>query len=113
MSHKKLNQKSCMPCHEGKAPLQEEAIRTHMKELQSGWEVIGNHHLEKMFSFKDFKDALSFTNKIGSIAEKEGHHPDIHLSYGKVKIQLWTHKVNGLSESDFILAAKCDEINAR
>lgn len=68
------------------------------------------HHLEKEYRFADFKTALDFTNKVGAVAEKEGHHPDIYLAYGKVKIVLWTHKIDGLSESDFILAAKCDEL---
>ena len=73
------------------------------------WAVIENHHLEKEFLFPNFKEALAFTNTVGRLAEEQKHHPEIHLSWGKVKILLWTHKINGLSENDFILATKCDE----
>jgi 4a-hydroxytetrahydrobiopterin dehydratase len=89
-------------------PLQGEALARLYRQLDNSWKIIEEHHLEKEYLFKDFKEALSFTNKVGEIAEHEGHHPDIHLSYGKVKIVLWTHKIDGLSENDFILAAKCD-----
>lgn len=81
------------------------------KQLERHWNVVKEHHLEKEYIFQDFRQALIFTNKIGEVAEKEGHHPDILLSYGKVKIQLWTHKIDGLSESDFVFAAKCDEVD--
>lgn len=87
-----------------------ESLAQLHRQLDEGWKVIDEHHLEKDYLFKNFREALDFTNKIGEIAEQEGHHPDIILSYGKVKIQLWTHKISGLSESDFILAAKCDKI---
>lgn len=86
------------------------------KQLQSyqsqlpGWKVVQEHHLEKSFTFPDFKSALAFTNKVGHLAEQQGHHPDIHLAWGKVTITLWTHKIDGLSESDFILAAKMDQL---
>ncbi len=78
-----------------------------------GWKVIQDHHLEKEFLFKDFQEALAFTNKIGALAEKEGHHPDLLLSYGKVTIQLWTHKIDGLSENDFIFAAQCEHVKQK
>jgi 4a-hydroxytetrahydrobiopterin dehydratase len=106
----KLAEKKCIPCEGGVAPLEGEAVKTIAKELGGEWKVVNEHHLEKEFSFKDFKDALAFTNKVGALAEAEGHHPDIHLSWGKVRIVLWTHKINGLSESDFILAAKIDKL---
>ena len=77
-------------------------------QLSDGWMVVGEHHIEKDYSFKNFREALVFTNKVGEIAEQQKHHPDIFLAYGKVKIQLWTHKIDGLSENDFIFAAKCD-----
>jgi len=81
-----------------------------LTELGDEWEVIDNHHLEKTILLKNFAEALTFTNQVGSIAEKEGHHPDIELGWGRVKIIIWTHKIDGLSESDFILAAKISAI---
>jgi len=79
-------------------------------QLKTGWRVIENHHLEKEWRFPNFKEALSFVNKVGAVAEQEDHHPNISLSWGKVVVTLWTHKINGLTESDFILASKCDEL---
>jgi 4a-hydroxytetrahydrobiopterin dehydratase len=106
-----LTKKHCEPCKGGVPPLKGDALKRLLTELGHGWKVIDEHHLEKEFLFKDFVTALSFTNKLGALAEAEGHHPDIYLSYGKVVVQIWTHKINGLSESDFILAAKCSEIH--
>jgi 4a-hydroxytetrahydrobiopterin dehydratase len=80
------------------------------QELDGGWQVVNEHHLEKDYKFKDFREALSFTNKVGELAEAQGHHPDIYLAWGKVKVTIWTHKVNGLTESDFVLAAKADRL---
>jgi 4a-hydroxytetrahydrobiopterin dehydratase len=86
------------------------------KELQDlakqvpGWEVVKGHHLARSFKFPDFRQALAFTNKIGELAEEQGHHPDILLSWGKVDVTTWTHKIDGLTESDFILAAKIDKL---
>ncbi len=105
-----LSQKKCSSCQKGTAPLKGAALKKLYDQLGSNWKVIDEHRLEKEYSFKNFKDALSFTNKISAIAEEEGHHPDILLSYGKVKIFLWTHKIDALTENDFILAAKCDAI---
>lgn len=105
-----LAKKKCIPCEEGVPPLEGDALEKIANDLKGDWQVINQHHLEKEFSFKDFKEALDFTNKVGQLAESEGHHPDIYLSWGKVQIALWTHKINGLSESDFILAAKIDHI---
>lgn len=106
----KLLEKHCAPCKGGVPPLAGEPLIALYKQLGGGWKIVDGHHLEKEYTFKDFQQALDFTNQIGALAEEEGHHPDILLSYGKVKLQLWTHKVNGLTESDFILAAKCDQI---
>jgi len=105
-----LAQKQCVPCKGGIPPLKGKALEPLFQQLKKGWALIQEHHLEKNFTFKNFKEALVFTNKIGGLAEAQGHHPDIHLSWGNVKIILWTHKINGLSESDFILAAKIDQI---
>lgn len=74
-----------------------------------GWSVEGGHHLTKTYEFPDFARALAFVNRVGAIAEEQGHHPDVHLAWGRVRLGLWTHKINGLSESDFILAARIDQ----
>jgi 4a-hydroxytetrahydrobiopterin dehydratase len=77
-----------------------------------GWEVVANHHLAKTFKFKDFEQALAFVNRVGEMAEAQWHHPDINLAWGKVAIEIWTHKIDGLTESDFVFAAKCDALTA-
>lgn len=105
-----LSKKSCVPCRGGIPPLKGEKLSSLHSQLKEGWQILDEHHLEKTYLFPDFVTALKFTNQIGELAEKEGHHPDIYLSYGKVKLCIWTHKIDGLSESDFILAAKCDEL---
>lgn len=105
-----LAEKKCVPCQGGVPPLRGEKLLGMQKELGGNWKVIDNHHLEKEFSFKNFREALAFTNKVGELAEKENHHPDIYLAWGKVRITLWTHKIDGLSESDFIFAAKTDPL---
>ncbi len=104
-----LEQHKCVPCEGGVKPLKGKALQSYLKEV-SGWKSIKNHHLEKEFKFKDFKTALAFVNKVGRLAEQEGHHPDIFLAWGKVKITLWTHAINGLSENDFILAKKIEKL---
>ncbi len=81
-----------------------------LQEEVPGWKVVEEHHLEKTFQFPDFRKALDFANKVGNLAEEQGHHPDIHLAWGKVGITTWTHKIDGLTESDFILAAKIDAL---
>jgi 4a-hydroxytetrahydrobiopterin dehydratase len=110
MQSSQLSKKQCIPCTAGVPPLKGEELKALHRQLGPGWKIVNEHHLEKEYTFPDFKTALDFTNQVGEIAEQEGHHPDIYLSYGKVKILLWTHKIDGLSESDFILAAKCDEV---
>lgn len=107
-----LNQKKCTPCQGNIAPLTHTEQLNLLNELSGNWRIERGHHLEKEYTFPDFRQALSFTNCIGELAETEGHHPDIYLTWGKVKIHIWTHKIDGLTENDFILAAKCDkEIN--
>jgi len=81
-----------------------------LKQQVPGWDVVNEHHLEKALTFPDFKTALDFVNRVGALAEEQGHHPDIYLAWGKVEITIWTHKVDGLTESDFILAAKIDRL---
>jgi 4a-hydroxytetrahydrobiopterin dehydratase len=90
-------------------PLKGEALEALAGKLGGGWRVVDQHHLEKAFTFDDFRTALAFTNRVGEIAETEGHHPDIHLAWGRVALSIWTHKIDGLTESDFILAAKADD----
>ena len=105
-----LANKECVPCKGGVPPLKGEDLQNLSKEISSEWNVVDEHHLEREYSFNDFKDALKYTNLVGEMAEEQGHHPDIYLAWGKVKIVVWTHKIDGLNESDFILAAKIDNI---
>ncbi len=104
-----LLQKKCVPCDGGTPPMTDEE-EDKVKPQVPNWELDrGNpHKLEREFKFKNFKAALAFVNKVGALAESEGHHPDIHVYYSKVVLDLYTHAVGGLSENDFILAAKID-----
>ncbi|HUI81238.1 MAG TPA: 4a-hydroxytetrahydrobiopterin dehydratase [Bryobacteraceae bacterium] len=104
-----LAEKHCVPCRGGVPPLTGEAL-DNLKSQVSGWDVVNGHHLRKNYAFPDFLKALDFVNRAGAIAEQEGHHPDLYLSWGKVGVEIWTHKINGLTESDFILAAKIDGV---
>lgn len=104
-----LAEKHCVPCKGGVPPLKGEELAKLAGQV-SGWKVVDEHHLEKQYTFPDFKSALDFVNKAGEIAEAEGHHPDLFLTWGKVGVKTWTHKIDGLTESDFILAAKIDEV---
>lgn len=101
--------KSCVPCRGGVPPLRGDDVHALAKKLGGGWRVVDEHHLEKDYAFKNFQEALAFTNVVGEIAERERHHPDIYLAWGKVGLAIWTHKIDGLTESDFVLAAKADE----
>lgn len=105
-----LSDKQCLPCKGGIEPLKAAAIIALLEQLPDGWDVTDGHHLEKTFKFRNFKLALDYVNAVGALAEEQGHHPDIFLAWGKVKLQLWTHKINGLHESDFIFAAKADKL---
>ncbi|HLH52325.1 MAG TPA: 4a-hydroxytetrahydrobiopterin dehydratase [Verrucomicrobiae bacterium] len=107
-----LADKECVPCKGGVPALKGPDLERLSKELNPSWGVINEHHLEREFKFKDFRQALAFTNKVGELAEQQGHHPDIYLSWGKVKVTIWTHKIDGLTESDFVLAAKIDKLPA-
>ena len=104
-----LAAKTCVPCRGGVPPLQGEELSRLQKQVE-GWDVIQGHHLHKAYTFPDFKSALAFVNRVGEVAEEQGHHPDISLTWGKVEITIWTHKIDGLTESDFILAAKLDQL---
>ena len=104
-----LAKKKCVPCNGEIPPLEHDIIERLLAALGGGWMAVADHHLEKSYDFKDFKQALAFTNRVGKIAEAQGHHPDIYLSWGEVTLTIWTHKIDGLTESDFILAAKADK----
>lgn len=104
---KTVTPKQCCP---SSGLLTGETLKTYKKQLNKGWKIVKEHHIEKEYPFKDFAQALAFTNKVGALAEKEYHHPDILLSWGKVKVIFWTHSVGGLSEKDFSLAIKCDQL---
>jgi len=103
-----LANRECVPCRGGVPPLQGDEVKRLAEQLD-GWDVIEEHHLRKSFEFKDFRDALAFVNRVGELAEEQGHHPDISFGWGRAEITIWTHKIDGLTESDFILAAKIDK----
>lgn len=104
-----LAQKECIPCKGGVPPLKGKELTDLLDQLDNGWKVIEAHHLEKEYSLPNFRQALDFTVRIGELAEAQFHHPDIALAWGKVKLTIWTHKINGLTESDFVWAAKADQ----
>ena len=106
-----LAAKTCVPCRGGVPPLKGAELEELQRQV-SGWNVIEEHHLQKTFRFPDFRSALEFVNRVGNLAEEQAHHPDIFLAWGKVDVTVWTHKINGLTESDFILAAKVEALHS-
>jgi 4a-hydroxytetrahydrobiopterin dehydratase len=104
-----LAEKQCIPCRGGVPPLAGAELEKFRMELPE-WQVIGGHHLQRTYNFPDFRTALDFVNRVGAVAEEQSHHPDIALAWGRVEIRIWTHKINGLTESDFILAAKISRL---
>ena len=104
-----LAAKDCIPCKGGVPPLKGPDLEDLLAKLGGDWRLVEEHHLEKQYRFKNFAQALDFTNAVGAIAEEQGHHPDIYLAWGKVGLKIWTHKIDGLTESDFVFAAKADE----
>lgn len=105
-----LSQKKCVPCEGGTLPLAPDEVASYMKLLKTTWHVDGNKKISKEFKFKDFKEAMEFVNKVAEIANREDHHPDIHIYYNKVAIELTTHAIGGLSGNDFIVARKVEHI---
>jgi 4a-hydroxytetrahydrobiopterin dehydratase len=101
----------CKSCPSGAPPLQGAALQPMQEQLDENWKLVQEQRLERQFKFPNFIDALQFTNRVGEIAEQQEHHPDIYLTYGEVRLQIWTHSIDGLSKSDFILAAKIDQID--
>lgn len=104
-----LASKTCVPCRGGVPPLKGEPLIALAKQVEK-WSVVNEHHLARSFKFPDFRQALAFTNRVGELAEVQGHHPDIYLAWGRVEVTIWTHKIDALTESDFILAAKIDQL---
>jgi len=102
-----LASKTCVPCRGGVPPLKGKELEALQQQVAQ-WKVVNEHHITRLFTFPDFKQALDFVNRVGALAEAQGHHPDILLTWGKAEVTLWTHKINGLTESDFIMAAKID-----
>jgi 4a-hydroxytetrahydrobiopterin dehydratase len=109
-SMSELAKKECIPCKGGVPALEGAALEGLTDQLGNDWKVVEAHHLEKDYGFTNFRKALDFTNRVGELAEAQFHHPDIFLAWGKVKITIWTHKIDGLTESDFIFAAKADQL---
>jgi 4a-hydroxytetrahydrobiopterin dehydratase len=104
-----LATKTCIPCKGDVPPLKGRDLTLLLGQLSKGWSCINEHHLYKKYDFPNFRQALAFTNRVGELAEQQGHHPDIYLAWGKVILTVWTHKIDGLTESDFIFAAKADQ----
>jgi 4a-hydroxytetrahydrobiopterin dehydratase len=105
-----LAKQHCVPCRGGTPPLAADAQQRLLRELDAGWQIQDGHHLHKEYGFKNFVDALAFVNHVAQVAEEEGHHPDVFLAWGKVRLTIWTHVIDGLTESDFVLAAKADAV---
>jgi 4a-hydroxytetrahydrobiopterin dehydratase len=104
-----LASKTCVPCRGGTPPLKGEELDNLWQQIP-GWEVVEEHHLRRRFRFKNFREALDFVNRVGELAEEQGHHPDVGFGWGYAEITVYTHKIDGLTESDFILAAKISEL---
>lgn len=105
-----LAEQECEPCQGGVPPMESDEIQEYLDRVDDGWDAVDDHHIERRFEFDDFRDALEFTYDVGELAEEEGHHPDIYLEYGAAEVKFWTHKIDGLHEADFVMAAKVDEI---
>jgi 4a-hydroxytetrahydrobiopterin dehydratase len=105
-----LSAKTCIPCRGGVPPLAGDPLRKLLEELDHDWRLVDDHHLEKEYAFRGFRDAFEFVKRVGEMCEEQGHHGDIFLAWGKVKLSVWTHKIDGLTESDFVWAAKAEDL---
>ena len=105
-----LADQKCVPCRGGVPPLEPARVQELLGQLDQGWSVNADGHIERLYEFPNFAAALDFVNKVGAIAEEEGHHPDLYLAWGRCKVEIWTHKIRGLTESDFYLAAKAERV---
>ena len=105
-----LADRDCVPCKSAEAPLTPDEIAPLLTQLDRDWQAVADHHLERTYKFKNFREALDYTNRVGELAEQAFHHPDLALSWGKVGVVIWTHKIKGLHQADFVFAAKCDQL---
>ena len=103
-----LADQSCVPCRGGVPPMDETGAKEFLRELEDGWRLNTGGHLEREYRLKNFMEAMALANKLADVAEQEGHHPDLYIAWGKCKVEIWTHKIKGLTESDFYFAAKAD-----
>lgn len=106
-----LAESTCQPCRGDTPELEPEAARALLSQLKQGWEVVDGHHLRRTWSFEDFAGAMAFVVRVGEVAEAAGHHPDICFTWGRAEVQIHTHAIDGLSEADFVLAAKIDRLS--
>lgn len=107
-----LATRDCVPCKGGVPPLTRAEIEPLLAKVDPDWDAVENHHLARTYRFENFVQALAYANRVGEMAEAQNHHPDLHLAWGRVTVEIWTHKIDGLHESDFIFAAKCDALFA-
>jgi 4a-hydroxytetrahydrobiopterin dehydratase len=105
-----LSKKKCVPCEGGISPLDQKKVAEYKKYIKDDWKVANNTKISKEFVFVNYKHTMDFVNKVADLAEEEGHHPEMHVSYGRLVIELWTHSIDGLSENDFIMASKIDKL---
>ena len=103
-----LAEQKCVPCRGGVPAMAKDRAQALLQELGEGWRLNANGHLERAYAFDNFAQAMAFANKVADVAEEEGHHPDLHIAWGMCKVEIWTHKISGLTESDFYFAAKAD-----
>ena len=103
-----LADQKCVPCRGGVPPMDETRAKEFLRELEDGWRLNTGGHLEREYRLQNFMDAMALANKLADVAEQEGHHPDLYIAWGKCKVEIWTHKIKGLTESDFYFAAKAD-----
>ena len=109
MTTSDLAKKSCVPCKGGVPPLKGEPLARLHNELGGEWQLVEEHHLEKNYSYSNWAEAMAFANRVSDIAEAQNHHPDLQVGWGKATVTIWTHKIDGLTESDFVFAAKVEE----
>jgi 4a-hydroxytetrahydrobiopterin dehydratase len=109
MATSDLAKKSCVPCKGGVPPLKGDDLAQLHEELGGDWQLVDEHHLEKTYTYSNWAEAMAFANKVSDIAEAQDHHPDLLVGWGKVMVTIWTHKIDGLTESDFVFAAKVEE----
>lgn len=105
-----LADKTCIPCRGGTPPLSSEEVQDFLKKINLDWQVNQSGHLIRQFTVGDFKGAMLIAQSVAAVADEQNHHPDLHISWGKCLVELWTHKINGLSEADFVMAAKIDRL---